>query len=73
MQRFRVIEGGSRPKQHRRAAGRDEELLTCPCCNGSVFIPAKAGMRHDGKTVKGGHKTLLCAQCLAEGRVQLLT
>lgn len=70
MQRFRTIDGGVVPKGYRRAAGSPAEPVRCPTCNGSTLLPATVGMMTvDGRTVEGGTKQMICAQCLAEGRV----
>lgn len=65
--RLQVIQGGK--------AGPD--ILACHACNGTTFIPAVAGIIavnyvEDGLDIQGGTDDLLCAQCLAEGRVETL-
>jgi len=67
MQKLRLIVGGK--------VGPD--IMACHVCNGTTFIPAVVGVIavnvvEDGLDISGGSDQLICAQCLAEGKVEPL-
>jgi hypothetical protein len=78
-QRFRVIDGGGKPKAFRAPRKRSEpEPLSCHACEtdkghtGAVTITVKLGeMVRDGKPY-GGTKAVICAHCLSRGKVTIL-
>lgn len=77
-QRFRVIEGGSKPKPSRARRRSEPEPLSCHACeidkghSGAVTMTVKLGeMVRDGKPY-GGTKAVVCAHCLARGKVTIL-
>lgn len=78
-QRFRVIEGGSKPKPSRAPRkSKAPEPLSCHACeadkghSGAVTMTVKLGqMVRDGKPY-GGTKAVICAHCLARGKVTIL-
>jgi len=64
---FRLIQGGK--------VGPD--IMACHVCNGTTFLPAVAGIiavnaTPEGLDIDGGSDELICAQCLAEGKVEIL-
>lgn len=63
--RFSVVDGGRQAEQPRTP----EPIHTCAVCNGATFIEAKASLPVKGGRIGRGLRRLLCAQCLAEGRV----
>lgn len=77
--RFRVIEGGNKPKPFRAPRKRKEpEPLHCHVCEvdkghgGAVTMAVKLGeMIRDGKPY-GGTKAVICAHCLGRGKVTIL-
>ncbi len=76
--RFRVIEGGERPKPHRaRKRGQAEKLL-CHVCEADIGVGTATTMDvklgrfiRDGKP-EGGTKAIICAHCLGRGKVTIL-
>lgn len=64
-ERFRVIEGGGRPKPYRKRRRGDAEPLVCPHCGSNASVEVKLGrMIRDGKP-EGGTKQIRCADCRA--------
>lgn len=72
LSRFRIIEGGGKPKRYRARKRGDAELLTCPVCDAAITTEVKLGrMVRDGKP-EGGTRAILCAMCLSKGKVTRL-
>ena len=77
-QRFRVIDGTAKPKPYRARKRGQAELLTCWQCEQDTGVASahtletKQGrMVRDGKP-EGGSKVIICADCLARGKVTRL-
>ncbi|MEE7478436.1 hypothetical protein [Methylobacterium hispanicum] len=76
--RFRVIEGGDKPKPYRARKRGEAQPLTCRICEtekghpGAVTMTVTLGqMVKDGRPY-GGTKAIVCAHCLARGLVTIL-
>lgn len=62
---MRLIQGGKIEPQTNKP-----KMVCCAVCNGTTFIEAVVGAYYVSDVIEGGDKQLLCAQCLAEGRVE---
>lgn len=76
--RFRVIEGGSKPKPHRARKRGEAEKLLCHVCEVDIGVGTAATMdvklgrwMRDGKP-EGGTKAIVCVHCLARGKFTIL-
>jgi len=77
-QRFRLIEGGDKPKAYRARSRREASLLTCRVCEfdtgvaSATTMEVKQGrMIREGKP-QGGSKVIICVMCLSRGVVTRL-
>jgi hypothetical protein len=76
--RFKLIEGGGKPKRYRAPKPGRMELLTCHVCeqdtgvSSTMTMAVKMGVfLKDGAPV-GGTKAIICAVCLARGKTTIL-
>jgi hypothetical protein len=76
--RFRVIEGGGKPKRHRVKKRGAAEQLTCWQCEKDTGVATSATTEirlspfiRDGRQ-EGGVKAIVCAYCLARGTITKL-
>lgn len=60
--RFKVIEGGSRPKAYRARKRGEAEPLVCKCGSATVIETKTGVMLRDGKP-EGGTKLIRCYDC----------
>jgi hypothetical protein len=61
-QRFRLIEGGDKPKRYRARNKGDAEPLVCKCGSSTVIETKTGVMLKDGKP-SGGTKIIRCYHC----------
>jgi hypothetical protein len=74
---FTVIDGTPEPDKalaKRRASAKailPPEFIRCPSCTGNAMIEVRLGMvrKYRGRPASGGQKQIVCALCLAQGRV----
>lgn len=77
-QRFRVIQGGEKPKPYRKRHRKDAELLTCSTCERDIGVSTtatfegKLGTMVRGGRAEGGTKALFCLRCLSRGKLTQL-
>lgn len=64
-ERYRLIEGGAKPKAYRARRKGDPEPLVCTC-GSATTIETKTGRMIDSNRIKGGTKQIRCYDC---GRV----
>lgn len=61
--RFKVIDGGGKPRPYRARKKGEAQLLLCPRCNSNASETVILGrMIRDGKP-EGGSKRIRCADC----------
>lgn len=77
-QRFRIVEGGDKPKPYRARKRGEAELLTCRVCEADIGVATaltiettSGRMVRDGKA-EGGNRAVICVHCLARGIVTKL-
>lgn len=76
---LRVISGGSTPKKYARKAKGEAEQAVCRVCEqdtgvaSSVWTKVRLAPRTSGGKIVGGTEALVCALCLARGKVTRLT
>lgn len=74
---FTVITGTPEPDaalKKRRASAKailPPEFVRCPSCTGNAMVEVRLGMvrKYRGRPASGGQKQIVCALCLAQGRV----
>lgn len=74
---FTVIDGGPEPDKalaKRRASAKailPPEFVRCQSCTGNAMIEVRLGMvrKFKGRPASGGKKQIVCAVCLAQGRI----
>lgn len=75
-ERFEVVEGGNRPLPGTRRRHKDDEVLllcrTCEAATGtatSTWVEGRSAPMERAGRVTGGDRVLICAGCLARGKV----
>lgn len=78
--RLKVIDGGSAPQSGtRRRRKGDAELLLCRTCEAdtgtatSAWITVKLGLMVRAGKTEGGQAAVVCAHCLARGKITRAT
>lgn len=61
--RFKLIQGGNKPKPYRARKKGDPEPLVCSKCNSTATIEVKLGRMIDDGKIKGGTRQIRCADC----------